>query len=113
MARNTLAGTTRGKGKTAVYYQNNPEARAKKDAYNKEYNSKNVKKRTVLSKLRNQAIKKGIVKRYDGNDISHMANGTTKAEPFSKNRGNGTRTPGDRAARGAKKLFKAKKNKNK
>ena len=111
MARNKLAGTTKGNGKTALYYQNNPEARTKKDAYNKDYNSKNVKKRTVLSKLRRQAIKKGIVKRYDGKDISHRADGSTFAEDQSKNRGNGTRTAGDRAARGRKNLFKAKKNK--
>ena len=39
MARNGLAGTKTGKSKTAKYYQANPEARKKKDAYNKKYNS--------------------------------------------------------------------------
>jgi len=111
MARNKLAGTTKGNGSSALYYQSNPEARAKKDAYNKDYNTKHVKKRTAVSKLRRQAIKKGIVKKYDGKDISHRADGSTFAEDQSKNRGNGTRTAGDRAARGRKKLFKANKNK--
>ena len=37
MARNKLAGSKRGKSKSARYYQENPEARAKKDKYNTKY----------------------------------------------------------------------------
>jgi hypothetical protein len=37
--RNTLAGTTRGKSRSAKYFQSNPEAKAKKDAYNTTYHS--------------------------------------------------------------------------
>ena len=40
MARNTLAGTKTGKSDTAKYYQEHPEARAKKQAYDKKYNAK-------------------------------------------------------------------------
>ena len=33
MARNSLAGTTKGKSESAKYFQNNPEAAAKKNNY--------------------------------------------------------------------------------
>ena len=39
MARNSLAGKSTGTSKSAKYFAANPEARKKKDAYNKEYHS--------------------------------------------------------------------------
>jgi len=37
--KNTLAGTKTGKSESAKYFQDNPEARKKKDAYNKAYHA--------------------------------------------------------------------------
>jgi len=37
MARNKLAGTKVGNSKSAKYYQDNPEAKKKKDKYNAKY----------------------------------------------------------------------------
>ena len=37
MARNKLAGTKVGKSKSAKYYQDNPDAKKKKDEYNAKY----------------------------------------------------------------------------
>ena len=37
--RNSLAGSRKGKSKSAKYYQDNPDAKKKKDAYNTEYHS--------------------------------------------------------------------------
>ena len=42
--RNKLAGTKTGSSKSAKYYQSNPEARAKKEAYDKEYHSTDERK---------------------------------------------------------------------
>ena len=110
MARNKLAGTTKGNGKTALYYQNNPEARAKKDAYNKKYNSteKATKKRTFLGLIKRRRIKAGTSSVGDGQDLSEKMgkNGkvTVVKEDPNKNRGAKDNMPGDRAARGGKKI---------
>jgi hypothetical protein len=89
------------KGRTQAYYDKNPDARAKKAAYQKRYNAKpsSVKKRSELVKERR---KRGIYGE-GGGDLSHQADGSIRREDKSKNRGNGTRTPGDRRARGKKK----------
>ena len=83
--RNSLAGTKRGKSKTAKYYQDNSKARKKKDAYNKKYNSTPASKakRAELGKL-NRKLKS---KKGDGKDVSHLKNGKVKLESQSKNRG--------------------------
>ena len=39
MARNKLAGKGKGKSRSAKYYAANPEARKKKQAYDKKYHS--------------------------------------------------------------------------
>lgn len=85
--------------KSSEYYKKNPEARAKKNAYQKEYNKKksSVKKRVELNR---ENRKRGTYGNGDKLDVSHMANGKTKLEHQSKNRGNKTRTKGDRKARG-------------
>ena len=71
--------------------------------YKKEYDKfhksdKAKKKRATLNKIRrdNGIYGKG------GKDVSHMADGSFIMEDPSKNRGNKTRTVGDRNARGVK-----------
>jgi excinuclease UvrABC helicase subunit UvrB len=56
--------------KTAKYYQENPKARAKKDAYNKEYNKKPsaVKKRVEANAANRKA---GTYGNSDGLDYDH------------------------------------------
>ena len=72
-----------------------------KEEYRKfQSGSKNIKKRSKLNKINRD---KGTYGNGDGLDVSHMKGGSVKLEPQSKNRGNGTRTPGDRKARGKKK----------
>lgn len=70
--------------------------------YKKEYkkfhsDSKSKKKRAKLNKIR----RKKRIYGKGGKDVSHMADGTVIMEDPSKNRGNKTRTPGDRRARGS------------
>lgn len=82
--RNTLAGTKRGKSKSAKYFQSNPEAKAKKDAYNTEYHKSEERKkyRAALNKANR---KKGTYGNKDGKDISHGKDGL-RQESQSKNR---------------------------
>ena len=88
-------------GRTARYYRDNPEARKKRLEYQKKYNKKksSVKKRVELN---NENRKRGTYGNGDGMDVSHMKNGRTILEKASKNRGNKTRTAGDRKSRGKK-----------
>lgn len=85
MARNKLAGTKKGKSKSAAYFQNNPEARKKKNEYNKKYHkSKSRKKyRAALNKANRKA---GTYGNGDGKDMSHDSKGKLKKESQSKNR---------------------------
>ena len=71
-----------------------------KEEYKKFHSSPNAKnKRAKLNKINRN---KGTYGNGDGKDVSHMADGAVIMEDPSKNRGNGTRTPGDRRARGTK-----------
>lgn len=87
MARNGIAGSSRGKSATARYYQKNKKARAVKDRYNTAFNKKKAqrKKRSNLNKW---ARKKGIYgKRWKrGIDGSHTKGGKIVSEKRSKNR---------------------------
>lgn len=85
MARNSLAGTKTGKSKSAKYFQNNPEAKAKKDAYNKEYHSTPERKkyRAELNKANREA---GTYGNKDGKDMSHTKSGKVVKESQGKNR---------------------------
>jgi len=87
MARNRLAGTTRGTSKSARYFQNNKEAREKKLAYMAKYNSTPARKkyRAVLQAINR---KNGTHGNLDGKDVSHTSKTTTKSESESKNRAN-------------------------
>jgi hypothetical protein len=87
--------------KTAKYYKDNPEAKAKKDAYQKEYNKKpsEVKKRVELNKVNRD---RGTYGNGDGMDMAHTKNGIVKKKA-SVNRGSKSDSPGDKRARGKKK----------
>ena len=70
-----------------------------KEEYKKFHSSPNAKnKRAKLNKINRD---KGTYGNGDGKDVSHMSDGSIVLESPSKNRGNKTRTPGDRNARGS------------
>ena len=83
--RNTLAGTKTGTSRSAKYFQNNKEAREKKNAYNKEYHSTEERKsyRAGLNKANKEA---GTYGNKDGKDKSHTKSGKLVSEIQSKNR---------------------------
>jgi len=83
MARNKLAGTKVGKSKSAKYYQDNPDAKKKKDEYNAKYGASLSRKlyRAFLNAMNKKKGKKG-----DGKDVSHTKKGDTVLEPQGKNR---------------------------
>ena len=85
MARNSLAGKSTGKSKSARYFAENPEARKKKNEYNKEYHS--TPSRIKYRKELNAANRKS--KTYgngDGKDKSHTKSGKLVSEKASTNR---------------------------
>jgi hypothetical protein len=83
--RNRLAGTKTGKSKSAKYYQENPESKKKKDAYNTEYHSTSDRKkyRAALQALNRE---KGTHGNGDGMDEAHVSKTKTKKQSQSKNR---------------------------
>lgn len=91
----------KGKSKSAVYYQNNPEARKVKAKKDKEINERpeQRKKRSELSVKRRKMIADGKIKKGDNRDLSHTKNGLVLKHK-SKNRGNKSDTKGDKNARG-------------
>lgn len=80
--RNGLAGSKKGKSKSAKYYQSNPKAREKKKDYDKKYHSSEERKeyREQLNRANRKMGKKG-----DGKDVSH-GKGGMKLESQSRNR---------------------------
>jgi hypothetical protein len=91
-----------GKSRTAVFYQNNPESRAKHRKDNIEANKspKLTKKRVELNKYNR---KKGTYGNGDGLDAAHNGKKITGFKSASKNRGDKNDTAGDKKARGKKK----------
>jgi hypothetical protein len=91
-----------GLSRSAKYYRDNPEARAKKNAYQKQFNKKKSqsKNRADLNRL-NRLF--GTYGNGDNLDVSHRTGKKTRLEHQSKNRGSKTNTAGDRRARGKKK----------
>jgi hypothetical protein len=83
--RNSLAGKSTGKSKSAKYFAANPEARAKKNAYNKEYHSdpSRVNYREDLNRANRKAKTYG---NGDGKDMSHTKAGKLVRESRSTNR---------------------------
>lgn len=80
--RNSLAGSKKGKSKSAKYYQENPEARKKKNEYNKKFHS--TKERKKYRAELNAANAKNPNKK--GEDKSHTKSGKLVNEKSSKNR---------------------------
>jgi hypothetical protein len=70
--------------KTAQYYRDNPEAREKKNEYNKEFNKK-PEQRAKRSELTTERRKRGIDGK-GGNDMSHTKDGKIVSEDPSTNR---------------------------
>jgi hypothetical protein len=83
--RNSLAGSRTGKSKSAKYYQENPESKKKKDAYNTEYHSTPARKkyRAALQALNRD---KGTHGNKDGMDEAHVSKKKTKKQSQSRNR---------------------------
>jgi hypothetical protein len=90
-----------GLSRSAKYYRDNPEARAKKNAYQKRFNKQEgqSKNRSNLNRL-NRLF--GTYGNGDNLDVSHRTGKKTRLEPQSKNRGSKSNTHGDRRARGKK-----------
>ncbi len=87
MARNKLAGKSTGTSRSAQYLRDNPDVRAKKLAYDKEYQKKKaqVKKRVETNKANRQAGTYGKMTAM-GKDRSHTKEGKLVLEDRSKNR---------------------------
>jgi len=87
MARNSLAGKSTGKSDSAKYFASHPEARAKKNAYNKEYHAtpSRVKYRESLNKANREAGTYGEMTSKH-KDRSHLKNGKMVLENSSTNR---------------------------
>jgi hypothetical protein len=75
----------KGKSKSAVYFQKNPDARKKKNAYNTSYHATPERKkyRVRLNKANRQA---GTYGNGDGKDMSHTKSGKLVKENQSANR---------------------------
>jgi len=86
--RNKLAGTKKGKSKSAKYFQNNPEAKAKKDAYNTEYH-KTSERKTYRAKLNKANKDAGTYGNGDNKDMSHGKKGLRKESQSSNRARNG------------------------
>jgi hypothetical protein len=84
--------------KTARYYKSHPEAKTKKDAYNKAYNRKPsaVRKRVEVNRANRKA---GTYGNGDNLDASHTRRGI-RMKPRSVNRGSRSDSAGDHRARG-------------
>ena len=85
MARNTLAGKGKGKSRSAKYYAAKPEAKKKKQAYDKAYHSTPERKK-YRAKLNAKNRKAGTYGNKDGKDMSHTKKGKLVKEKQSKNR---------------------------
>lgn len=77
----------KGKSKSAIYFQKNPEARKKKNAYNTAYHATPERKkyRVRLNKANRQAGTYGKMKEM-GKDRSHTKDGKLVLESSKTNR---------------------------
>lgn len=92
---------TKGKSRTAVFYQTHPKSRAKHIKDNTEANKspKLIKKREELNKYNR---KKGTYGNGDGLDAAHKGKKIVGFKSASKNRGDVNDSAGDKRARGKK-----------
>lgn len=74
----------KGTSKSAKYYQNNPEAREKKKAYDTKYHGTPARKK-YKRELAADRRKRGIMGK-GGPDVSHRRDGSTTTESRSTNR---------------------------
>jgi len=81
--RNSLAGKSTGTSESAKYFASNPEARKKKNQYNKEYHSTEERKNYRVELNRENRKRGGY---GDSTDLSHTKSGKLTAESRSKNR---------------------------
>lgn len=81
--RNSRAGKSTGKSDSAKYFASHPEARAKKNEYNKKYHATDERKhyRAELNKANRSAHGYG-----DNKDMSHTKSGKLVQENRSSNR---------------------------
>lgn len=85
MARNRNAGKSTGKSKSAKYFAANPEARKKKNAYQKKYNAR-ASERKRRSELNKYNREKGTYGNGDKKDASHKNGKIIGMEKQSTNR---------------------------
>lgn len=83
--RNGLAGSKKGTSKSAKRLHKDPEARAKKAAYDKKYHQDPARKK-YRAELNAANRKAGTYGNGDGKDMSHDSKGKVKKEAQSKNR---------------------------
>jgi len=83
--RNRLAGKSTGKSKSAKYFAANPEARRKKNEYNKEYHASG-ERNSYRAKLNMANRKAKTYGNGDGKDMSHTESGKLIKEKQSTNR---------------------------
>jgi hypothetical protein len=83
--RNFLAGTTKGKSKTAKYYHENPEAREKKVKYDMKYHD-TEERREYRRDLQRINRKNGTAGNHDGKDVAHVSKTKTISQSQSANR---------------------------
>ena len=85
MPANKLKGSKKGTSRTARYYQENPDARKRRDDYAKKYHSTPERKkyRAVLQAINR---KNGTHANHDGIDVAHVSKTKTISQPQSKNR---------------------------
>lgn len=81
--RNKLAGKYTGKSESSRYFARNPEARRKKNTYNKAYHATDARKayRAELNAANRRMGNEG-----DGKDVSHTKGGRMVLERASSNR---------------------------
>lgn len=83
--RNKIAGTKTGNSRTAKFYQSNPDARAKKEAYDKEYHS-TAERKKYRSELNKENRERGTYGNGDKKDVAHKSRTRTRMQSQSKNR---------------------------
>lgn len=71
--------------KSSEYYKKNPEARKKKNAYNKKYHA-TPERRKYRSELNKENRRRGTYGNGDGKDVSHKKGGGTTLERAKTNR---------------------------
>jgi hypothetical protein len=71
--------------KSSEYYKKNPEARKKKNSYNKKYHA-TPERRKYRSELNKENRRRGTYGNGDGKDVSHKKGGGTTVERASTNR---------------------------